>query len=110
MGLIDSSVILMEEAQPSPSTRAETFRHSYCVGSQRTSVLPSISFSYIDKDFRASASALLERDWDRMVTFYDYPEAHLATPAHYKRSGCPWDKGTEKTAGELRWPACGDLL
>ena len=22
------------------------------------------------------AAALLERDWDRMVTFYDYPEAH----------------------------------
>ena len=54
MVLIDSSVILMEEAQLSPSTRAETFRHSCCVGSQRTSVLLSISFSNIDKDFRVS--------------------------------------------------------
>ena len=42
-------VVAMEEAQPSPSTRVEISRHSCCVGSQRTSVLPLISFSNIDK-------------------------------------------------------------
>ena len=49
--LTSSSVILMEEAQPSLSTRVETSRPCCCVGSQKTPVSPLVSFSSINKDF-----------------------------------------------------------
>ena len=52
MVLTSSSVILMEEAQPSPSTQVGIYRHSCCVGSQKTPALPSVSFSNINKSFR----------------------------------------------------------
>ncbi len=62
-----SFVILVEEAQPSPSTRVETSRHSCCVESQRTPVLPSISFSNIDKDFRASTEIFKCNRFERLL-------------------------------------------
>ena len=67
MVLTSSSVILMEEAQPSPSTRVEISRHSCCVGSQKTPALPSMSSSNINKDFRLTLGALHTNDIDRMM-------------------------------------------
>ncbi len=53
--LTSSSVILMEEAQPSLSTLGEISRHFCCDGSQKTPVSPLVSFSSINKDFPADA-------------------------------------------------------
>ena len=51
MVLTSSSVILMEEAQPFLFTRGEISRPFCYVGSRKTPVLPSVSFSNINKDF-----------------------------------------------------------
>ena len=34
-----------------------------------------------------AASEALERDWDRMVTFYDFPKEHWGAPSHDEPSG-----------------------
>ena len=34
-----------------------------------------------------AASEALERDWDRMVTFYDFPKGALGAPSHDEPSG-----------------------
>ena len=58
MVLTSSSVTLMEEAQPSLSTRGEISRPCCCVGSQKIPVSLLVSFSSINKDFPLRREAL----------------------------------------------------
>ena len=46
------------------------------------------------RDRYPQAVATLERDWERMVTFYDFPQGALETPAHNQSGREPLCFGT----------------
>ena len=52
------------------------------------------------RDRYPKAVATLERDWERMVTFYDFPPAALAAPAHDESGGKSLCVGTP---ADQRW-------